>query len=215
MLHDSLWQENLGLAEACLKHSFVRGLADGSLEQATFRRYVAQDAFFLDAFARAYALALAKCRHADLAALFHELLAGVQDERKLHKAYAGDLAIDLDKVTPNPACSRYTDFLLATAWHRDVDEILAAMTPCMGLYAYLGERVRGEVGGPDRLASHLYGRWIETYSAAGFRSLTVSLEDALDRTATDSPLVRSAYRYAMRCELDFFEDAWVTGTGAT
>ena len=42
-----------------LAHPFVRGLADGSLPRQVFSGYVAQDAFFLEAFARAYALALA------------------------------------------------------------------------------------------------------------------------------------------------------------
>ena len=212
MLHDLLWQENLDLAEACLRHSFVRGLADGSLDETAFRHYLAQDAFFLAAFGRAYALALAKCRDTDLVALFHDLLAGVQEERKLHEGYARELAIDLEKTRPNPACRRYTDFLLATAWHHTVDEILAAMTPCMSLYAYLGQKIRGEEGGLELTVPNPYSRWIETYSAPEFRSLAASLEDALDRTAADSPSIRNAYRYAMRCELDFFEDALLEGT---
>ena len=63
MLHDTLWQENAEIAVACLRHPFVRGLAEGSLDSVIFRRYVAQDAFFLHAFARAYALAAARNRH--------------------------------------------------------------------------------------------------------------------------------------------------------
>jgi len=60
MLHEILWQQNVRLAEVCLHHPFVRGLADGTLDPEAFRRYVAQDAFFLNAFARAYALAAAR-----------------------------------------------------------------------------------------------------------------------------------------------------------
>ena len=59
MLHDILWQQNALLVDECLYHPFVRGLANGTLEPETFKRYVAQDAFFLNAFARAYALAAA------------------------------------------------------------------------------------------------------------------------------------------------------------
>ena len=59
MLHDILWHQNAPLANECLHHPFVRGLADGTLEPETFKRYVAQDAFFLNAFARAYAFAAA------------------------------------------------------------------------------------------------------------------------------------------------------------
>jgi thiaminase/transcriptional activator TenA len=59
MLHDILWQKNARLADDCLDHLFVRGLADGTFDPETFKRYLAQDAFFLNAFARAYALAAA------------------------------------------------------------------------------------------------------------------------------------------------------------
>jgi thiaminase/transcriptional activator TenA len=40
----------------------MRALADGSLDASLFRGYIVQDAFFLRAFAKAYALALARER---------------------------------------------------------------------------------------------------------------------------------------------------------
>ena len=61
MLHESLWQQNAYMTQRCLEHGFVRGLADGTLDRDVFRQYVAQDAFFLRAFLKAYALAAAKC----------------------------------------------------------------------------------------------------------------------------------------------------------
>ena len=58
-LAKSLWVENADVARAALEHRFVRGLGNGDLPLGSFQKYVAQDAFFLEAFARAYALALA------------------------------------------------------------------------------------------------------------------------------------------------------------
>ena len=55
MLQHILWQQNARVADECLHHPFVRGLANGTLDPETFKRYVAQNAFFLNAFARAYA----------------------------------------------------------------------------------------------------------------------------------------------------------------
>jgi len=199
MLHNILWQQNARLAEACLHHPFIRGLADGSLDSETFRRYVAQDAFFLSAFARAYAFAAA--RSPDMATFAHlcELLNGVLRERQLHAAFAKELKIDLDRVQPLPAVAVYTDFLLATAGQREPGETIAAMTPCMRLYGYLGTHLAQTV-----FAGNPYQPWIATYSGADFQFLVKQIESLLDSMAKDSSAVRDAYAYAMQCELDFF-----------
>ena len=47
MLHASLWQQSGDIAQRFLEHRFVRRLADGTLDRDVFRRYIAQDAFFL------------------------------------------------------------------------------------------------------------------------------------------------------------------------
>lgn len=96
MLHNSFWQQNGCLAEACLHHPFIRGLADGSLDSETFRRYVAQDAFFLSAFARAYAFAAARSPDMATFAHFCEVLNGVLRKRQLHAASPKKLTIDLE-----------------------------------------------------------------------------------------------------------------------
>ena len=198
-LHQILWEQNLDLADACLEHRFVTEIADGTLEEEVFRTYVAQDAFFLDSFARAYALAAARCRNLKDIHAFHDLLGGVIEEKKLHRTYANKLGISLEDVLPKWACKTYTDFLLRIAWNSGVDEILAAMTPCMKLYNYLGTALVAN-GLPD----HQYRNWIATYSSNEFGELTRRIEDLLDRHAIDTRPIRDAYRYAMTCELDFF-----------
>src|SRR5205085_5394221 len=111
----SLWTENEDLARTALEHPFVQGLRDGSLARECFADYILQDAFFLDSFARAYALALAKCP--DRAGLrdFSDLLSGVLDELELHASYVARWGIAITGVQPAPATLAYTDFLLATS----------------------------------------------------------------------------------------------------
>ena len=199
MLHDTLWNENAELVRRCLEHPFVRRLAEGTLDRDVFRRYVAQDAFFLRAFLRAYALAAAKCDNLEHAGLFHELMAGILDELKLHASYSEKLGINLDNVKPFSATFAYTDFLVRVAWHGSLAEIIAAMVPCLRLYTHLGKELTTSLR-PE----HPYEDWIKTYSGDEFRQLCVRLESLLDEVASDSPFVRDAYRYAMQCELDFF-----------
>ena len=199
MLHESWWQQNADITQCCLEHAFVRGLAEGMLERDVFRQYVAQDAFFLRAFLKAYALAAAKCDDFERARIFHELMTGVLDELMLHASYAAKLDIDLDDVKPYAATSAYTDFLLRVAWHGSLAEIIAAMVPCLRLYAHIGNELTTCLR-PE----HPYEDWIKTYSGEHFRQLCDRLESLLDEVAADSPTVRDTYCYALQCELDFF-----------
>ena len=202
MLHEVLWTSNFDLARSCLAHPFVVALGDGTLKPDLFHAFIAQDAFFLRAFLKAHALALARSEDRDTSEVFCGLITGVTEELKLHRVYAAELGIDLSSVVPNAACRAYTDFLLRTAWHTSLGETVASMTPCMRLYAYLGVALA-----PQCSPSHPYRRWIETYGGREFGRLADQVETLLDQVGTDTKEVRDRYRYALQCELDFFSCA--------
>ena len=201
MLHDVLWRANFPLAQSCLAHPFMQALGEGTLKADWFRAFIAQDAFFLGAFRKAYALA--RSDETESITSLYELLGGVLEELKLLRAYATERGIDLEIVVPNPACRAYTDLLLRTAWHTSLGETVAAMTPCMRLYAYLGGELALQCS-----QQHPYRRWIEVYSGEEFERLAGRLEALLDRVAADTREVRDSYRYALRCELDLFSGAF-------
>ena len=203
-LSRSLWTANADLAGETLAHPFVTGIADGTLPRERFAGYVAQDAFFLEAFARAYALGVAHSPDRETLDVFADLLAGVREELRLHAGYAERWGIDLAAVTPAAATLAYTDFLLATAALGGVALTCAAMTPCMRLYAHLGQALAGRAHGD-------YTEWVDTYADPAFEELATALERLLDATGTDGPAVRGAYRRAMQLELDFFTAAWQAG----
>jgi thiaminase/transcriptional activator TenA len=198
-----LWAAGRDRVEASAASPFVRGLADGSLDEGAFRVYVAQDAFFLGAFLRAYALGIARAPELDTARALHGLAGGVLDELKLHAAYAEELGIDLTSVEPLPEALAYTDFLAATAWAGPLPRLLAATTPCMRLYAHLGQRLAAER--PDH--DHAYSDWIRTYADPGFETLAVTLEGLLDAHAEgdDEAALAAAYDRALFLEHEFFE----------
>ncbi len=197
-LSADLWAANADLANRILAHGFVRGLRDGSLPVQNFKGYVAQDAYFLEAFARAYAFCLANSRSREDLYGFAGLIAGVLQELKLHKSYADRWQVDLTGVTPVEATRAYVDFLLETARRGNLGETIAAMTPCMRLYAYLGRTLAANNAAP------LYSEWVKTYADPGFEALAVQLESLLDLHAEDSETVRANYRRAMELELGFF-----------
>lgn len=199
MLHDVLWRSNSDLVQSCLAHPFVQALGEGTLKADLFRDYIAQDAFFLGAFAKVYELALARSSDPEIIACFSELTGGVQEELKLHRVYAAELGIDLEHVAPNPACRTYTEFLVQTAQRSSLAETVAALAPCMSLYAFLGRELVPRSG-----PQHPYRKWIETYSSGEFARLANRLESVLNRVGNDGREARGAYRYALECELAFF-----------
>lgn len=205
-LSAELWQANQPLVQECLQSAFVQGIAQGSLPRAQFAYYIGQDAFFLDAFSRAYSVAAAKTRDRQGFETFHALAGGVLQELRLHEGYAASWGINLNQVEPGAATRRYTDFLLATAWGQEVGLIAVAMSPCMRLYAFLGQEL-ARSGIPD----HSYADWIRTYSSPEFESLAHELETLANQYTPPLEAARATYRYAMLCERDFFYAAWEEG----
>ncbi|BBY64082.1 TenA family protein [Mycolicibacterium helvum] len=199
-LSAQLWSDNSDLAAEVLAHPFVRGMAEGTLPRERFAAYLAQDAFFLESFARAYALALVRSPDTATLLVLADLIAGVRQELGLHASYAASWGIEMTGVQPLAATSAYTEFLLATSATQDVGVIYAAMTPCMRLYAWLGRSLDPDRAGP-------YGQWVQTYADPEFENVARLLEGLVDTQADDTPAVRGAYRRAMGLELAFFEAA--------
>lgn len=203
-LSQDLWQENQELAMASLNNPFVQGILSGSLAREKFAYYVSQDAFFLKAFARAYIIAGAKARDWEDFIKLHQLAQGVFGELQLHAKYASDWGVNVGEVQPAAATRRYTDFVMATAWGHDTGMTVTALTPCMRLYAWLGQQLAA--ANPP---AHVYSDWIDTYSSQEIEDLAADLEGLVDKYADPAnPLVAATYGYAMECERDFFQAAF-------
>ena len=202
-----LWAAHALDAAAALAHPFVRGIADGTLPQPLFDAYVAQDVFFLDCYARAYALALVRSPDTATVLAFAGLIAGVREELTQHAARTGQRDGDPvgaapGGVAPGGATRAYTEFLLSTAATGPVGLVCAAMAPCMRLYAHLGQALarQGVAPGP-------YQEWVTSYAGPEFAALAEQLERLLDDHSTDAAAERAAYHRAMELELAFFDAA--------
>ncbi|MFK7742082.1 MAG: bifunctional hydroxymethylpyrimidine kinase/phosphomethylpyrimidine kinase [Planctomycetota bacterium] len=217
-LADQLWRADSDLADACLVHPFVRGLADGCLPPWRYRDYVAQDAFFLRAFGEAYELAGKAAvdsaddaaEDADGRALYQRLREGIDEELQLHRAMAQRLDIDLETVQPTAATLGYTDFLLATAARRPEPCIAAAMLPCLRLYAWLGQQLL-----PRLDADSPWADWVRTYADPGFDALWRQLAPRLESESVGGEELARTHRRAMELELRFFDSAWRGEGGAS
>lgn len=115
------------------------------------------------------------------------------------------------------ATKNYVGFLLDTASRANASaaEILAAMTPCARLYAFLGEKIREaqeaiRADNAEGLKANPYQRWIDAYASPGFQEAAATMERLLDELAiidsANVEVLAARYHRAMELELQFFEE---------
>jgi thiaminase/transcriptional activator TenA len=203
---DEVWQ-------AQHDHSFVRSIAEGSVDPAAFREYVRQDYVFLVDYARLLALGAARAPDLPTMRRFADLAQAILgEEMELHRAFAREVGIDereLERTAPAPLTRAYVDALLRTAALGDFAELAAALLPCMWGYSEVGLRIAAETPPPGGRPAHL-DRWIATYADAGFaelaawcRGLVDGLADAADPATRGR--MRAAFLMCSEHELRFWD----------
>ncbi|XP_057850301.2 bifunctional TH2 protein, mitochondrial isoform X2 [Cryptomeria japonica] len=221
-----LWSMSKRDSTFALYNPFVVALSAGTLSTESFRNYMSQDAYFLKAFVEAYTMAEECADDDDDKTAISELQKAAKEELKLHNSFAEAWDIELVKeCSPNMATVKYTDFLRATAAGKveggkgpsrsvtpfEKTKIAAytvgAMTPCMRLYAFLGQEVLKIVN--DECARHPYRQWIETYSSANFEASATQIEELLDKlaislTGEELEVLGRLYEQALKLEIEFF-----------
>lgn len=189
-----LWKSIGPIYDAILKHPFIKGLGDGSLDREAFKFYVIQDALYLREFGRALSIAAARAPEDDWIVMFNEHAANaIRVERLLHEGFFKEWNLTAEQVaaTPRaPANLAYTSFLLATAYGGAYHEALGALLPCYWIYWEVGKELERK-GSPDAL----FQRWIATYASEEFAAVVKAVIDVTDITAAR---IQPAEREAMR-----------------
>ncbi|KAK4353461.1 hypothetical protein RND71_028979 [Anisodus tanguticus] len=203
---------------------FIVCLASGTLKIETLQHFIAQDCYYLKAFAKGYEAA-EKCTDDDDAKVgLSEMRKNVIKELKMHDTVIQEWDADMVKqCAVNPATVKYTDFLLATTSGKIegikaaatlatpfektklAAYILGAMIPCIRLYAYLGKELLMFLEGET---THPYKKIIDNYASEGFEELVLQNEDWLDKlsvtlTGEELDIIEKLYQQAMKLELGF------------
>lgn len=141
-----LWKSIEPIYGAILRHPFIQGLGDGSLDRESFRFYVIQDAIYLREFGRALSLTSARAPLDDWIVMFAEHAANaVKVERVLHEGFFSAWGLSEEEVQmtpPAPTNLAYTSFLLSVAYGGKFHESVAALLPCYWIYWEVGKASR-------------------------------------------------------------------------
>ncbi|MDZ5810604.1 thiaminase II [Halorubrum sp. AD140] len=208
---DRLLDAGADVWEAQKRHPFVRELAAGTLDEAAFRTWVAQDYRYLLDYARVFSIAGAKAT--DETVMMHLLDVAhsiVDHEMDLHRRFAATYGLALDdlrSVEKSPTCVGYTNFLVRTAYERSLAETAAAVYPCGQGYLDVAEHMA------DLAAEeHRYTPFIEKYTSDEFVESVDRMRELVDRFAEANPgkrdAMRSAFLTSARLEYRFWEMAY-------
>ncbi len=204
---EPLWEDQL-------RHPFVKGLGDGTLEELRFKRWVLQDYRYLMEFARVFAWAAAKADRLESMSWY----AGVLDltlntEMQLHRDYAARFGLsteDLEAEAMWPTTRSYTDFLVRTAAEGDMLDLLAALLPCAWGYVFIAGRL-AEADPPE---DRRYQDWIEQYSSKEFAGALDWLRTEMDRlgqgiSREKTKRLEEIFLTSTRYEGRFWQMCWV------
>ncbi len=212
-LTDDLYRDAKPIWDAQLEHPFVKGIADGSLDETVFQRWVIQDYAYLKEFARIFAWAVAKAERLDAMGWYAQVLdLTLNTEMALHRTYAARFDVTVDEMEAAevwPTTRAYTDFLVRTAADGDMADLLAALLPCAWGYVHIGQALAaGELPADQR-----YSDWIEQYASDEFAEAAGWLRAELDRaaegaTAQKRARLRELFLLSSRYELRFWDMCW-------
>ena len=200
--------------EACLRHPFVTGIGDGTLDMEKFRYFMLQDYLYLFDYARVFALGVVKARDPELMRVFaanvDAILGG---EMKIHRAYMKRLDITEEQVfsiKPALANLSYTNYMLSVAQTGGPMEIVASILACSWSYAEIGQTLAAIPGAAEH---PFYGEWIRGYASEEYAATNQALIELMDSLAADAGEDQLAYLTDVfvncsRYELGFWDMAW-------
>lgn len=200
--------------EACLRHPFVTGIGDGTLDMEKFRYFMLQDYLYLFDYARVFALGVVKARDPELMRVFaanvDAILGG---EMKIHRAYMKRLDITEEQVfavKPALANLSYTNYMLSVAQTGGPMEIVASILACSWSYAEIGQTLAAIPGAAEH---PFYGEWIRGYASEEYAATNQALIELMDTLAADAGEEQLAYLTDVfvncsRYELGFWDMAW-------
>ena len=197
---------------AAAGHRFTRELADDSLPDAVYRRYLIQDYLFLDLLVRIVGQAIAKAPSLEARITLSRFLAAVTGEENTYFLRSFE-ALGVDQTTlretaPNAPTAAFREIMLGAAEGGDYADVLSALLPVEWVYLTWAQAVA------DRKPGRFYLReWIELHSIPAFADFVGWLREEMDREGAALPPDRQArlagtFRRIAEQEVAFFDAAY-------
>lgn len=195
-------------------HPFLEQLANGTLPEVCFRRFLTQDYLFLIHFSRAYALLAAKSVRLNDIKDALSGLKSITEEMPLHVGYCAKWGIsekDLENEIEATQTIAYTRFVLDIGQIGDRLDLMAALMPCVAGYAEIGMRLASSTN--TVFDGNPYAEWIKNYeSEEYYQGVQASIHmlnrlGGEDDSAARFERLADIFTTATRLEIEFWQMA--------
>ena len=193
-------------------HPFTNSLADDSIEDAVYRRYLVQDYAFIETLVTVLGYAVALAPGMPAKKRFAGFLAAITDEENdyfLRSFEALGVAVaEREGTLLLPPIQTFADLMLDAARSGAYEEVLAVIVAAEWVYLTWAEAA------PEPYPERFYLReWIELHDNPAFRDIVGWLRGELDRVGQALPperqaAVASRFRRLVELEVAFFDAAY-------
>lgn len=196
-------------------HPFVKGIADGSLDNAKFKHYILQDYLYLIDYAKVFSIGSAKAQDLETMQFFSEYANRIfAYETDIHKGYMKRFDIsreEVDNLKMSLDNLSYVSYMLRVAYEYGVEEILATVMSCAISYEAIAKRI--VEGNPDSVNHPFYGEWIKGYASNEYHDGNEKMIDMIEKLTADFSQVQKKrlieiFVACSRYELEFWNMAW-------
>ncbi len=196
------------------KHPFVLGIQNGSLEKDKFRYYIIQDYLYLEEYAKAFAIGVAKAGSLKTADLFAKYIPVMNGELNIHNGYLARLGVtqeEIDSAERSLDNLSYTSYMLRVVYEEGEAEILAAILACAYSYQIIAEKI--VKNNPKSVNDEFYGDWIKGYTSPDYakdNEILLTELNLMTESYTEKQIKHlvDIFVACSRYELAFWEMSW-------
>ena len=163
-----------------IKHDFVNKLSNDTLKEEKFLNYLTQDYLFLIQFSKAWALAILKSDNLEemkiAASTVNDL---INFEMELHISLCANYGIsklDLENANEENENIAYTRYVLELGYSGDFLDLLSSLAPCVLGYGEIGLNCQN-----SNPKTHMYQKWIQTYSSIEYQDVCKNVANLIDK----------------------------------
>ena len=200
--------------ETAVNHPMVAEIGAGVLPHDTFRSYFEQNLSYLEDYARAIALVIAKAPDRPaidvLTRFLEQIVHGEIPANQDFLARLGGVPQRSPMVDMHPTAYAYTRHILQICEHESAAAGLAAILPCQWSYGEIGLRLA-----TDMPEDPIYAAWVGMFSEPGYDDLVGASTSLLDRLTDGAPAAELAFLSAVFNRSTYYEVAfWDMAYGA-